>query len=208
MKEQKDFWGPKLWKLIHTVSYYAPENISDKLRKEYYYFFTFLVPRCIMCIKCQLHYRRMMEKLQFDCQNRNDIINYSIELHNRVNRRLRKQQLARNDVDKIYQNKSVYIKEIYELIIWYKGNVQYGSFTKYNFKLLLLYLTKLLPYVNLENSEKEVLNKNVILDKKEMDIEDKKKNIEIIKKKIENNPQKKWEHPTNQKVNGKQVINI
>ena len=133
MKDQKDFWGPKLWKLIHTISYYAPTQLSDIQKKNYYYFYTFLIPRCIMCLKCQLHYRRMMEKFQFDGSTRDELIDYSIELHNRVNRRLRKQQLTRTDVDQIYRNKSVYIKEIYNLIIWYKGNVQYGSFTKNNF---------------------------------------------------------------------------
>lgn len=196
MKDQKDFWGPKLWKLIHTISYYAPTQLSDIQKKNYYYFYTFLIPRCIMCIKCQMHYRRMMEKFQFDGSTRDELINYSIELHNRVNRRLRKQQLTRNDVDQIYRNKSVYIKEIYNLIIWYKGNVQYGSFTKNNFQLLLIYLTKLLPYINItgEESEKENLKKNI-------------DNIRT-KDKMENNFQDNWKHPTNKKLNDKKIINI
>ena len=196
MKDQKDFWGPKLWKLIHTISYYAPAQLSEIQKKNYYYFYTFLVPRCIMCLKCQLHYRRMMEKFQFDGSTRDELINYSIELHNRVNRRLRKQQLTRNDVDQIYRNKSVYIKEIYNLIIWYKGNVQYGSFTKNNFQLLLIYLTKLLPYINITagESDKENLKKNI--------------DNRRITDKMEDNFQDNWKHPTNKKLNDRKIINI
>ena len=137
-----------------------------------------------------------MEKFQFDGSTRDELIDYSIELHNRVNRRLRKQQLTRNDVDQIYKNKSVYIKEIYNLIIWYKGNVQYGSFTRNNFQLLLIYLTKLLPYINIkgEESEKENLKKNI-------------DHIKTIDK-MENNFQNSWKHPTNKKLNDKKIINI
>ena len=97
-----------------------------------------------MCIKCQIHYRKMIERLQFNGSTKNDIINYVIELHNTVNRRLRKKQLVRNDVDRIYSNKNVYLKDIYELVVWYKGNVQYGSFSKNNLKLLLVYMNKLM----------------------------------------------------------------
>ena len=136
-----------------------------------------------------------MEKFQFDGSTRDELIDYSIELHNRVNRRLRKQQLTRTDVDQIYRNKSVYIKEIYNLIIWYKGNVQYGSFTKNNFQLLLIYLTKLLPYINITGGEskKENLKKNA---------------DDINIDKMENNFQDNWKHPTNKKLNDKKIINI
>lgn len=147
MKDQKDFWGPKLWRLIHTISYCSPEKFTEIQKKDYYLFLTFVIPRCIMCIKCQLHYRRVMEKMVFTGNTREELINYTIELHNRVNMRLRKPLLVRDDVDKIYSNKNVYMKEIYQLLLWYKGNTKYGSFSKYNFKILLLYLTKILPII-------------------------------------------------------------
>lgn len=154
MIDQKDFWGPKLWKLMHTISYFAPEELSDLQIREYYYFYTFVVTRCIMCIKCQIHYRKMLQRIQFDGFTKNNLINYVIELHNTVNRRLRKKQLTRNDVDIIYGNPNVYLREIYELLVWYKGNVQYGSFSKYNFKLLLLNINKFLPKMKVESEKK------------------------------------------------------
>lgn len=155
MIDQKDYWGPKLWKLMHTISYFSPENFTEINRREYYYFYTFVIPRCIMCIKCQIHYRKMIERLQFDGNTKNDLINYIIELHNTVNRRLRKKQLVRNDVDRIYSDKNVYLREIYDLIVWYKGNVQYGSFTKNNFKLLLIYMSKLMPKMEINYKNKD-----------------------------------------------------
>ena len=96
MKEQKDFWGPKLWKLLHTVSYYSPEIMNDNQKKDYYYFYTFLVPRCIMCMKCQIHYRKMMEKNIFTGNTKNELIDYVIKIHNIVNRRLKKKRIIKN----------------------------------------------------------------------------------------------------------------
>jgi hypothetical protein len=150
MIDQKEFWGPKLWRLMHTISYFAPDILTELNRREYYSFYTFVVPRCIMCIKCQFHYRKMIERLQFDGYTKNDLINYVMELHNTVNRRLRKTQLVRNDVDRIYSNKNVHLKEIYDLLVWYKGNVQYGSFSKNNFKVLLVYMNKLMPKMQID----------------------------------------------------------
>ena len=92
--------------------------------------------------------------MQFDGITKNDLINYVIELHNTVNRRLRKKQLTRNDVDIIYRNPNVYLREIYDLLVWYKGNVQYGSFSKYNFKLLLLNINKFLPKMEIKSEKK------------------------------------------------------
>ena len=86
MIDQKDFWGPKLWKLIHTISYFSPDNLSKIDYTNYYYFYTFVIPRCIMCIKCQIHYRKMLERIQFDGFTKNQLIDYLIELHNNVNK--------------------------------------------------------------------------------------------------------------------------
>ena len=157
MIDQKDFWGPKLWKLMHTVSYFAPEQFNESEMRNYHYFYSFVITRCIMCIKCQMHYRRMIEKMQFNGFTKNELIDYVIELHNTVNRRLRKKQFTRNDVDNIYENTNIYLKEIYDLLLWYKGNVQYGSFSKYNFKILLLFINRVLPKVTIEKEKKEYL---------------------------------------------------
>ena len=155
MIDQKDFWGPKLWKLIHTISYFSPDNFSKIDYTNYYYFYTFVIPRCIMCIKCQIHYRKMLERIQFDGFTKNQLIDYLIELHNNVNKRLKKKQLTRKDVDKIYSDKNIFLKDIYDLILWYKGNVQYGSFTKHNFKLLLMYMNKLMPKMEINYVQQE-----------------------------------------------------
>ena len=43
------------------------------------------------------------------------------------------------------------------VIVWYKGNVQYGSFTKNNFKLLLIYMSKLMPKMEINYKNKDVI---------------------------------------------------
>lgn len=143
---QNLFWGSRLWKLIHTVCYCATDEEFTKYHIQvYYYFFVYVVPRCIYCPRCVIHYKNMLVKYQFDCKNKEDLIDFSIFLHNKVNVRISKPQLLREEVDILYQNKYEYIKDIVSLLKWYQNNIKYGSFEKQSFKILLIYLTKLIP---------------------------------------------------------------
>ena len=42
MIDQKDFWGPKLWKLMHTITYFAPEELTNLQRSKEHILLFFL----------------------------------------------------------------------------------------------------------------------------------------------------------------------
>ena len=113
MANNQNFWGPKLWFLIHTISYCSPESLSEIEQRDYYLFFSYIIPKCVPCPECIIHYIKLTNKYKFHGKTRDDLINYTILLHNKVNKRLKKQILERQEIDLLYNNKYKYINEIY-----------------------------------------------------------------------------------------------
>ena len=91
-------WGPKVWYVMHLFSYKYPENPSNEEKnsaKEFYKSNISLLP-CENCKKSALEY---IENNPVTVNNKNDLINWVLNFHNFVNKKLNKVEWNRKELD-------------------------------------------------------------------------------------------------------------
>jgi hypothetical protein len=81
-----EFFGPSLWRTMHSVAYTAPEHPTIEQQREYVDFFRALGP-VIPCPACAAHYQDYLNKNPIDASSREALVNWMYELHDSVNRR-------------------------------------------------------------------------------------------------------------------------
>ena len=86
-----NIWGPHAWKFMHYVSLNYPENptIDNKNRyKNFYYSLQDILP----CEKCRNNYKQNIIDHPIDphLENKNSLIKWVIDIHNKVNTELNK----------------------------------------------------------------------------------------------------------------------
>ena len=106
-----NIWGPKMWFVLHTMSFAYPENPTDFDKENYNNFFNSLT-NMIPCTVCKAHYTEHTKKnpIAPHLHSKNSLVKYVVELHNEVNKILGKEILdervaLQNIVNKYNQNK-------------------------------------------------------------------------------------------------------
>lgn len=81
-------WGPSLWELIHVISHGYDINKN----KKYYINFFNLLTKLIPCTKCKIHYFYYLKKkpIKNYLISKNKLLRWVNDLHNSVNKKLRK----------------------------------------------------------------------------------------------------------------------
>jgi len=97
-------WGPFFWHTIHIVALGYPKNptyTDKKCAKEFYESLSFLIP----CAICREHYKEHLVKnpLVTFLDSRNDLIKWTITIHNAVNKMLGKSEWSESDVITYYE---------------------------------------------------------------------------------------------------------
>lgn len=106
-------WGPLAWHLFHSITY----TYSIKLKKNYIFFFKNLY-KLIPCPYCSKDIKNIINDNINDniFENKNKLIEWFIDIHNKVNIKLKKKKLFnKSEVDKLYI-KSNHININYEKI--------------------------------------------------------------------------------------------
>lgn len=98
-------WGPFVWYLIHSIMYFIPDDEYFIKNKYFYFNFIKALNSIIPCPICRSHFKKILKKddLKY-CNNKNDIIIWSIDKHNLVNKDLKKKILKREEIDSLYNN--------------------------------------------------------------------------------------------------------
>jgi len=96
-------WGPGLWKSIHYISLGYPDNPTDNDKNNYYNFYINLW-KIIPCLSCSNNYKRHLLELPIDSylQSRNTLFEWTIKLHNIVNKELGKEYISIDKAINIY----------------------------------------------------------------------------------------------------------
>jgi|TARA_Y100000389_G_C17158166_1_gene363004 hypothetical protein len=97
-------WGPKLWFVIHTVTFnYStnPTNIDKKVHFDFFMNLRFTIP----CELCRNHYTQHLQKhpLLPNLSNKDFLVKWGIDLHNEVNKSLNKRVLSYEEVMNYYK---------------------------------------------------------------------------------------------------------
>ena len=111
MKPEK--WGPFIWYLIHIITFYIPNDEFFIINKKIYLSFFRALNSIIPCPICRSHLNKMIKTNNLDkCNSKEDIINWTIKIHNLVNQRLKKKQINKEKSNELY--KDINIQKIFQ----------------------------------------------------------------------------------------------
>lgn len=98
-------FGPCLWRSIHIIALGYPENPSEIDKQTYTNYYRDLW-KIIPCLKCSLNYRRHWTELPIYSylDSRQHLFEWTVLLHNIVNKELGKKQITLEEAYKIYNN--------------------------------------------------------------------------------------------------------
>mgnify|MGYP000583802582 CR=1 FL=1 len=96
-----EWFGPAMWKTMHSIAFTAPENPSFEEQKDYVDFFRSLGP-VIPCPSCSQHYQKYINETPIDASSRESIAKWVYDLHDDVNKRNGKQSPSFEVVTKDY----------------------------------------------------------------------------------------------------------
>ena len=114
-----EIWGPRLWFFLHTISFNYPDNPSFDDMKNHQEFYENLV-HIIPCATCATHYAEYINKNPPKLTNKHDLIKWTIDLHNNVNKRLGKKIYTYNEAVNLISNSFIKkSKEKESFFKWY-----------------------------------------------------------------------------------------
>eukprot|EP00873_Tetraselmis_striata_P043802 jgi/Tetstr1/464066/TSEL_008871.t1 len=98
-----DVWGGPMWRTIHVVALGYPRNPSPEIRRQYKAFYDSL-RTVIPCITCREGYNRIVDDVPVDdaLANSQDLFNWTVHVHNRVNEKLGKLPMTPDFVRSTY----------------------------------------------------------------------------------------------------------
>jgi hypothetical protein len=104
LKMPPEVWGPLFWHTIHIVALGYPENPSyahKKAAKEFFDSLAFLIP----CDVCRKHYvqNTAIKPVTQYLDRRQDLLKWTIDLHNTVNASLQKPIFSEAEVIHYYR---------------------------------------------------------------------------------------------------------
>ena len=142
-----NYWGPFTWKTLHCLTYNCPNNLNNDNRKDYFYFFNYIVPVILPCPKCQKHFLKHLRDKPISkyLKCKDNLCQWLIDIHNSINNSNKKKILNKVEVDKIYSH-NFYLSDIQQLIFFLKKRVQYGSLSPIWYNKVIYYLNKLLLF--------------------------------------------------------------
>jgi hypothetical protein len=103
-------WGPKLWFMLHTISFNYPDlpTYNDKVNtKNFYEILRYIIP----CEVCRVHYSEHLGNMPIDnyLDSKESLINWVLKLHNTVNESINKPtwslEQLKNHYSQIYSEK-------------------------------------------------------------------------------------------------------
>lgn len=115
----KDYWGPRLWYLLHKITYKYPNKITNNTKLFYLKYFKKIV-NIIPCPFCSTHFQKEIEDnhLLNNLENRQLLIDWFKNLHNQINLSNGKRVYTGFELDMLYEQTNFNHNYFNELIIY------------------------------------------------------------------------------------------
>jgi hypothetical protein len=97
----ENHWGPWGWKFLHYITFQFPEHPSLKEQESAEVFFIHLKD-LLPCEKCRKHYSREILMHPPATRSRTALSSWLVDLHNRINKRLKKPLFSYEQAEKEY----------------------------------------------------------------------------------------------------------
>jgi len=101
----KSAWGPRCWELLHAITFSYPQKPSQATQRAALNFFNSL-PLLLPCIECGEHCKQKIKENPPDVRSRDTLSRWCVNLHNEVNKMLRKSAMSYDTAKGIYNNKN------------------------------------------------------------------------------------------------------
>ncbi len=98
------YWGPRLWEVLHVISFDYPINPTDKEKEDMKNFLLGL-KNVLPCIYCRKNYNRNINEMPMKLNSRKDLALWLIDLHNEVNGKEGKRHYTYEEVIKDFEKK-------------------------------------------------------------------------------------------------------
>jgi hypothetical protein len=99
-----EIWGRQAWHFIHMVALSYPEKPSVEDRKNFMRFFNSL-PYTLPCPICGEHFKENMKTVPPRMGSRKELFEWTVDMHNEVNKRNKKKILSYNQaIDELQKN--------------------------------------------------------------------------------------------------------
>ena len=98
----KLMWGKHVWKALHYIALGYPDNPTSQQKKDYKNFYT-LMKTVLPCKICRDHYIDNLKIKPLSnsvFKNRNNLVKWTIDLHNITNKQLNYPELSYEDAIK------------------------------------------------------------------------------------------------------------
>lgn len=143
-KKGRSYWGPRLWYIIHKITYSLPINISLNEQTILMYYFN-LIGSIIPCPYCASHYMNSITSklLIRNLSTRKQIIDWFNTQHNDINMMKKNRIYQSSEIDLLYDNSNFNHDFFNELILYLNERVIYGEITRKSFVNWVLLTYKL-----------------------------------------------------------------
>lgn len=116
-------WGPHAWFFLHSITFYYPDHPNPRDKKTFYNFFQ-TVGDILPCTICKNHYKENLIKYPIEnhLDSRDSLVNWLIDIHNSVNKKLNKPLYNNIDIidkyNNIYKKKNICLVGERNVTIW------------------------------------------------------------------------------------------
>lgn len=102
---QRSQWGPVVWNVIHWFAVTYPEEPEEEDKQRAIAFFDSL-SQWLWCEECRGHFKDLLKEYDIAklAESRKALIDLTHELHNKVNERLKKPTISKQEFYKLYQS--------------------------------------------------------------------------------------------------------
>jgi hypothetical protein len=78
-------WGRQAWHFLHTICFNYADNPTETDKKDYSDFID-AFQRVLPCPYCAEHFKELLIKLPIKLDNKTQLFNWSVDIHNEVNK--------------------------------------------------------------------------------------------------------------------------
>lgn len=138
---RKKNWTHLTWFFFHMLTVQPIKNETSQYCIDFFSSFKELIP----CHHCRVHYQKLINEPDEIMQNNLDklaIFNWTIDLHNNVNKKILSRPWNYSDARKFYETKKIQVKDIQAFIEIYN---QYQRNKHDTFLKMICAFFKLLP---------------------------------------------------------------
>ena len=95
-------WGKHLWFVMENFALNFPDDSSEQIKNDFKHFYT-SIANVLPCEKCKNHYSAHLQTQPPRLENRDSIIRWTVDLHNRVNKSLGKREWTYDEAVEAYR---------------------------------------------------------------------------------------------------------